>query len=230
MQDLRQQRERMIDEDLRRRNIRDPDVLAAMAAIPRERFVPAEYEVEAYADRALPIGRRQTISQPYIVALVAQSLRLTRHETVLEVGSGSGYLAAVLSQLANWVVGVELLPELAAQARTLLREMGIDHVDIQVGDGRRGWPPDAPFDAIVVSAAAPEVPVALQEQLSPGGRLVMPIGREHETQRLTLVRMREGRPQPEILCPCRFVPLLDDAAGRSASGEAAPGATDGERR
>jgi protein-L-isoaspartate(D-aspartate) O-methyltransferase len=204
----------MLDVHLGKRGIRDPQVLASMATVPRELFVPSDLHEAAYEDRALPIGYGQTISQPYIVGLMAQSLKLAPDDTVLEVGSGSGYLAAVLARVARRVIGIEMVSALAEQARWRLRELGVTTVDIHVGDGRRGWSREAPYEAIAVSAAAPEVPVALIEQLAVGGRLVMPIGSEFGTQELTLIERRENRIDSRLLCPCKFVPLVgtgDDA-------------------
>jgi protein-L-isoaspartate(D-aspartate) O-methyltransferase len=198
----------MLRQDLQQRGIRDRRVLAAMGAVPRERFVPAGLVGEAYADHALPLGGGQTISQPFIVGLIAQALHLTAHETVLEVGAGSGYMAAVLARLANWVVAIEVRPDLAASASSRLDDLGLHHVDVHVGDGTAGWPEDAPFDAIVVSAAAPTVPASLLEQLAPGGRLVMPIGAPEGVQRLTLLLLRDGELQRQSLCRCKFVPLI----------------------
>ena len=201
-------RQLMLDEHLRRRNVCDQAVLDAMWEVPRERFVTPDMVPMAYADRALPIGHGQTISQPYIVALVAQSLDLSGDENVLEVGAGSGYMAAILGRLARRVIGIEMVEELAWQARERMRELGADHVDIETGDGRRGWLPEAPYDAVVVSAAAPEVPPALVEQLALGGRLIMPLGHELETQQLTRIDKDETGLQSRVLCPCKFVPLL----------------------
>lgn len=204
----------MLDEHLTRRGIRDGRVLNAMATTPREMFVPEALREEAYADRALPIDRSQTISQPFIVGLVAQALRLSANETVLEVGVGSGYMAAVLAKLANWVVGVEVVPALAEAARERMRQLRIDHVDIHVGDGNLGYPDEAPFDAIVVSAAAPEVPPTLFEQLADNGRLVMPIGPSDDVQKLTLFAQQRGSLVQHVLCPCKFVPLIHSDATR----------------
>ena len=210
--DLDAERQRMLDEHLTRRGIRDTRVLAAMAAIPRERFVPASLRDEAYADKALPIDQQQTISQPLIVGLIAQALKLSANETVLEVGVGSGYMAAVLAKLANWVIGVEIVPELARSAERRIRELAIDHVDIHVADGRLGYPDEAPFDAIIVSAAAAAVPDALMAQLADSGRLIMPIGDPNEVQKLTLFARRGGGVVEHVLCPCRFVPLVGDGS------------------
>jgi protein-L-isoaspartate(D-aspartate) O-methyltransferase len=211
--DPRSDRERMLERDLKARGIRDPRVLAAMAAVPRELFVPREFRDEAYADRALPIGRGQTISQPYIVALMVEALALRGRETVLEVGLGSGYASAVLAQIASWVVGIERLPELAELARSRFAALGLGHCEVVVGDGRTGWPAEAPYDAILVSAAAEITPPTLVEQLAEGGRLVIPLGPEDGTQILTAFTRRGRDLRPQTLCPCRFVPLVPGLAG-----------------
>jgi protein-L-isoaspartate(D-aspartate) O-methyltransferase len=202
-------RAEMVERQLRRREISDERVLAAMGSVPREIFVPERLRRRAYADSALPIGEGQTISQPWIVAAICQALRLEGGERVLEVGTGSGYSAAVLSLLAREVVGVELQPELAAGARRALAEVGADNVAVVLGDGGRGLPERAPFDAIAVHAAAPAPPGALLEQLVEGGRLVAPVA-VGEADMLTVFRREgDGFPKEEI-GPCRFVPLLGE--------------------
>jgi len=223
--DLTQAREAMVARDLKARGIRDPRVIEAMRAVPREMFVPPELYREAYADRALPIGHGQTISQPYIVALMIEALALRGGETVLEVGVGSGYATAVLSQIANWVVGVERVPELAEGARERLRALGIENVTIHVGDGRYGWRDEAPYDEILVSAAAPEVPAELAEQLADGGRLVIPVGEETGTQVLTAVIRRGREFEAQALCSCKFVPLVGGDDGLIEGRTAAPDGT-----
>ncbi len=231
--DLAAGREAMVKRDLRARGIRDPRVLEAMRAVPREAFVPPEVRDEAYADRALPIGHGQTISQPYIVALMVEALALRGRETVLEVGVGSGYAAAVLAELANWVVGIERVPELAAAAGERLGLLDIQNVEVHAGDGSRGWAKDAPYDGILVSAAAPAVPPGLAEQLAEGGRLVIPLGEDGGTQILTLIRRRGRSFDRRDLCACKFVPLVpgteamgeagaEEAGGREARPEAGP--------
>ena len=192
---------------LARRGIRDERVLAAVAAVPRELFVPEELAHEAYADRALPIGRGQTISQPYMVATIAAALELRGDERVLDVGTGSGYQAAVLAELAAEVVSIERVPELAARARETLARAGYERVDVRVGDGTLGVPDRAPFDGIAVAAAAPAVPEALYEQLAPGGRVVVPVGTRND-QWLEVVTRGEHGPDRRRTVPCRFVPLL----------------------
>jgi protein-L-isoaspartate(D-aspartate) O-methyltransferase len=171
------QREELVAHQLRERDITDERVLAAMAAVPRHAFVPADLRAQAYADQALPIGRGQTISQPYVVALMTQLLALRGGERVLEIGTGSGYQAAVLSHLAGSVYSIEIDPELAERARTTLAARGYDRVQVRAGDGYFGWPEAAPFDAIIITAAAPRMPEALLGQLRDGGRVVAPLER-----------------------------------------------------
>ena len=198
----------MVERQLRRRGIHDERVLAAMGRVPRELFVPAAARAFAYADEALPIGGGQTISQPFMVALICRLLALAGGERVLDVGTGSGYQAAVLAELAGEVHSIERIPELAATARASLAAAGYgDRVVVHVGDGTLGLPEHAPFDAIAVAAAAPEPPTSLYAQLAPGGRLVVPVG-DRWSQRLeAIVRAPDG---PVVLdsVPCRFVPLL----------------------
>ncbi|RMF93843.1 MAG: protein-L-isoaspartate(D-aspartate) O-methyltransferase [Nitrospinota bacterium] len=200
-------RKEMIREQLIARGIEDPQVLLAISKVPRHRFVPLRYRAKAYQDRALPIEKGQTISQPYIVAFMTQALGLRGGETVLEVGTGSGYQAAVLAQIAGQVYSIERYPELAEQARTLLQELGYTNIEIRVGDGSQGWPEQAPYDGIIVTAAAPEVPAPLVEQLKVGGRLVIPVGSRQE-QVLYRLRKTEDGVQTERMIGCVFVPLI----------------------
>jgi len=199
----------MVDEQLRGRDIGDERVLAAMERVPRELFVPPELRDRAYKDAALPIGSGQTISQPYMVARIVEELGLDGDENVLDVGTGSGYQAAVLAQLGEQVHSIERIPELAEQARRNFEAAGVDNVAVHVGDGSRGLPQEAPFDAIAVAAAAPEFPQALYEQLKTGGRLVVPVGRRQGQRLEVIVRSPEG---PAVLrsVPCRFVPLVGE--------------------
>ena len=173
--DFTDQRVRMVERQLRRRGIDDQRVLAAMAAVPREHFVPDRVRESAYNDSALPIGHEQTISQPWVVAAICQALRLGGDENVLEIGTGSGYSAAVLANLASQVISIERVPELGETARSKLEDLGIGNVEVIVGDGSRGYPEDAPYDAIAVHAATPEAPHSLIAELGPDGRLVVPI-------------------------------------------------------
>jgi protein-L-isoaspartate(D-aspartate) O-methyltransferase len=202
-------RARMVEEQLAGRDVSDERVLAAMGRVPRELFVPEDLRSRAYDDAALPIGGGQTISQPYMVAKICEALALTGDEGVLDVGSGSGYQAAVLAELAREVDTIERIPELAELARANLAAAGYERVRVHVGDGTRGLPERAPFDAIAVAAAAPRLPQTLYEQLEPGGRLVVPVGR-YGIQRLeVIIRSPEG---PAVIrsVPCRFVPLVGE--------------------
>lgn len=198
---------------LRTGGIRDPRVLEAMAAVPREAFVPSEARAEAYADRALPIAEGQTISQPLMVAAMVEALEPHPGELVLDVGTGSGYQAAVLAACGCRVVGIERIPALAAAAAERLRGLGYE-VDVHVGDGSLGLPECAPYDAIAVAAAAPHLPVALARQLREGGRLIVPIRGGGDAEELTRLRIVDGRWRTEDLGPCRFVPLIGDDAYR----------------
>jgi protein-L-isoaspartate(D-aspartate) O-methyltransferase len=194
-------------EGLRRRGIRDPRVLAAFAAVPRELFVPDDLRGQAYADRALPIGCGQTISQPFMVATIVSALELRGSERVLDVGTGSGYQAAILAELAAEVVTVERVPELAELAGARLARAGYARIDLRVGDGTLGAPDRAPYDAIAVAAAAPGVPETLYGQLTVGGRLVVPIGTRRD-QWLEVIRRGDDGCERVRTVPCRFVPLL----------------------
>jgi protein-L-isoaspartate(D-aspartate) O-methyltransferase len=197
----------MVEVQLRRRGIRDQRVLAAMNEIPREEFVPAESRVKSYMDGPIPVGHGQTISQPFMTALMAEGLQLTGSETVLEIGAGCGYAAAVLGKLAARVVAVELIPALAQLARENLRRTGRDaNITVVEGDGWFGYPPLAPYRAISVAAAAPEIPAALLEQLDDPGRLVIPVDIT-EDQELRIVTKRGGRIDYQASTLCRFVPL-----------------------
>jgi protein-L-isoaspartate(D-aspartate) O-methyltransferase len=210
MSDLSSARGLMVERQLRGRGIEDERVLAAMAEVPREEFVPARLRHRAYADSALPIAEEQTISQPWIVAAICQALQLGGSELVLEVGTGSGYSAAVLSLLADHVVSIERHEALSHAAGEVLRALGIGNVELVVGDGSLGVPARAPFDAIACHATAPAPPPALLDQLVDGGRLVLPIASE-EADELTLLRRDGERVEREVIGPCRFVPLIGEA-------------------
>ncbi len=202
-------RQRMVAQQLTPRDITDPRVLAAMAKVPRDRFVPAHLASQAYDDNPLAIGSGQTISQPYIVALMSQWAEIKPGDKVLEVGTGSGYQAAVLAELAGRVFTVELRPDLAEAAKARLRDLGYGRVEGRAGDGYQGWPEEAPFDAILVTATAPAVPPALIEQLKEGGRLVIPVGPPDRVQTLLLLRQVKGELREEKRLPVLFVPLVE---------------------
>ena len=209
MGDWAEKRARMVERQLRRRGIEDERVLAAMGEVPREEFVPVDLRRSAYADSALPIGGGQTISQPWVVAAICQALALRGSERVLEVGTGSGYSAAVLARLAAEVIGIERHEPLARSAAAALARVGTDNVRVLLGDGSRGCPGEAPFEAIAVHASAPAAPPALIGELADGGRLVVPIAGS-ETDDLTLLRRDGERVEVTPLAPCRFVPLIGE--------------------
>jgi len=207
--DSEQKRHLMVKKQIEARNITDKLVLEAMRKVPRHVFVPSEYEQSAYEDRPLPIGFGQTISQPYMVALMTEALCLKGDEKVLEVGTGSGYQAAILAEIVDHVVTIERIPELAARASEILRNLGYGNVEVLVGDGSKGYPPRAPYDAIIVTAGAPRIPDALVEQLAEGGRLVIPVGSGfHQT--LTRLTKKQGGNDIEHLEGCIFVPLVGE--------------------
>ncbi|HHI97526.1 MAG TPA: protein-L-isoaspartate(D-aspartate) O-methyltransferase [Thermodesulfatator atlanticus] len=202
-------RERMVNTQIAARGIRDPRVLAAMRKVPRHLFVDEALKDQAYGDYPLPIGEGQTISQPYIVALMTEALELKGPEKVLEVGTGSGYQAAILAELARWVYSIERYPSLAQRAKRILEKLGYHNVIIKVGDGTKGWPEAAPFDAIIVTAAGPKIPEPLIAQLKDGGRLVMPVGDEW-SQYLIKVTKRGDELIKENLGAVRFVKLVGE--------------------
>ena len=207
--DFRQARSRMVSQQLRARGIRDERVLEAFLKVPREEFVEPALREQAYADRALPIGFGQTISQPYMVAIMTEMLAPEPDDRVLEVGTGSGYQAAILAQLVRSVFTIERIPELAEQARQRLQRLGITNVSVRTGDGSLGWPEHAPYDGILVAAAAPAVPKALREQLRHGARLVVPTG-PRGTQMLSIVTRTSEGFQKRREVPCAFVPLIGE--------------------
>jgi protein-L-isoaspartate(D-aspartate) O-methyltransferase len=201
-------RERMVAEQIEGRDVRDARTLAAMRKVPRHLFVPPGSEADAYADHPLPIGHGQTISQPYIVGFMTEALGLRGGETVLEVGTGSGYQSAVLSEIAARVFTIEIVAPLAEEAALRLKRLGYLNVSVRAGDGYRGWPEKAPFDAIVVTAAAPRIPDPLKEQLKDGGRLVLPVGDEY--QELIVVSRRGTSFEERRILPVRFVPMTGE--------------------
>jgi protein-L-isoaspartate(D-aspartate) O-methyltransferase len=202
-------RERMVESQIRSRGVADERVLAAMESVPRHRFVPPALSDAAYRDHPLPIGLGQTISQPYIVALMTEALRPQPDDRILEIGTGSGYQAAVLSLLVAEVYSIEIVEELAATSSVLLQELGYRNVRVRHGDGYRGWPEQAPFDGIIVTAAPGHVPQPLVEQLRPGGRMVIPVGEDY--QELKLIQKTESGTRESVLIPVRFVPMTGEA-------------------
>ncbi len=200
----------MVEKQIELRGIKDKRVLAAMQKVERERFVPDDVRPHAYADRALPIGYGQTISQPYIVALMTELLELHGPEKVLEIGTGSGYQAAILGELAKEVYSVEIVPELADHAAKLLKELGYANVKTRLGDGYRGWPDKAPFDAIIVTCSPDDVPQPLVDQLKEGGRLVIPLGMQTKPQQLILMIKRDGKLERRPVIPVSFVPMTGE--------------------
>jgi len=207
--DFKKERLAMVEGQLRKRGISDQRVLEAMARIPRHAFVSAEYQAAAYEDRPLPIGEGQTISQPYMVAVMTQSLDLKGEERVLEVGTGSGYQTAILAELAKTIFTIERLQALIQRAQKILQELGYENIFFLTGDGTKGWPEKAPFDGIMVTAGAPEIPQTLTSQLADGGRLVIPVGPRY-TQTLYKVTRKGSRFTEEEITGCVFVPLVGD--------------------
>jgi protein-L-isoaspartate(D-aspartate) O-methyltransferase len=200
-------REEMVRNQLAAGGIRNPEVLQAMTEVPRHEFVPASLRPYAYADGPLPIGHGQTISQPFIVAYMTQALELGKEDTVLEVGTGSGYQAAILGKLAKEVYTIEIVPPLAESAKVILSELGFENVHVRLGDGYLGWPEKAPFDAIIVTCAPDHVPEPLVSQLKEGGRLVIPVGTAGGIQQLVLLKKRNGQISKEKMLDVRFVPM-----------------------
>jgi protein-L-isoaspartate(D-aspartate) O-methyltransferase len=207
-EDYAQERERMVSRQIEARGISDPRVVAAMRKVPRHLFVPEAVRSSAYSDAPLPIGEGQTISQPYIVALMTDLARPGQNDRALEVGTGSGYQAAVLANLVGHVYSIELEPELARRAEALLHELQYENITVRSGDGYAGWPEAAPFDVIIVTAAPDHVPQPLIEQLKRGGRLVIPVGKTFAVQQLqVLEKDASGRINTSLVTPVRFVPL-----------------------
>jgi len=207
-------RQTMIEQHLKGRDITDPAVLQAMAEVPRHLFVPRALQPFAYADRPLPIGHRQTISQPYIVALMTQLLELNEKDRVLEIGTGCGYQAAVLSKLAGHVYTIEIVESLAVEARKRLAELGFKNVSVRAGDGFDGWPEHAPFDKIILTCAVEEMPPALVEQLKEGGQIIAPMGAPGKVQYLVITVKEAMRLRQKTVIPVRFVPMTGKALER----------------
>jgi len=207
--EFREERARMVEHQIAARGVRDPRVLAAMREVPRHLFVPETIQSAAYQDRPLPIGSGQTISQPYIVALMTALLEPSPGDTVLEIGAGSGYQAAILGTLVTRVITIERLPEIAAAARERLQQLGISNVEVEVGDGTMGFPSRAPYQGILITAATPEVPAPLLAQLADGGRLVAPVG-ARDVQELIRVRKQGDQVVREYHGGVCFVPLIGE--------------------
>jgi protein-L-isoaspartate(D-aspartate) O-methyltransferase len=208
--DFAAQRQRMVQEQLMPRGIREASVLAAMAKVPREEFIPADSRSASYEDGPLPIGYGQTISQPYIVAFMTEQLRPKPSDRLLEVGTGSGYQAAILAELVADVYTIEIIEPLAKNAEATLQRLGYKNVHVKVGDGYSGWPEYAPFDAIIVTCAPDHVPQQLTDQLKDGGRMVIPVG-ERFAQQLYLLEKQNGRLRESAVLPVRFVPMTREA-------------------
>ncbi len=202
-------RKRMVETQIRARGVKDSRVLKAMEKVPRHQFVPEHLWDEAYFDEPLPIGYGQTISQPYVVAYMTEQLKLTGEEKVLEIGTGSGYQAAILAELAKVVYSIEIIPELGRQAAEVLKKLGYQNVHVRIGDGYRGWPEAAPFDAIILTAAPDHVPQPLLDQLKVGGRMILPLGDFY--QDLVLITKTEKGIKKERKIPVRFVPMTGEA-------------------
>lgn len=208
-----QQREQMVTEQIEPRGVHDPAVLSAMRSVPRHRFVPESIAHLAYSDQPLPIGEGQTISQPYIVALMTELAEVQPEDRVLEIGTGSGYQAAVLAEITPHVYSIEILPGLAEQAGRTLKRLGYRDVRTRMGDGYLGWPEEAPFDAILVTAAPDHIPKPLVDQLAESGVLVIPVGPPGQVQKLLRLRKRQGQLYEENVLPVSFVPLIREESG-----------------
>ncbi len=209
-----QMRLRMIEKDIKGRGISDKRVIKAMSKIPRHLFVPPRYRNRAYGDHPLPIGEGQTISQPYIVALMTEALKLKPTDRVLEIGTGSGYQAAVLAEIVKEVYTIEIRENLAKRAESLLRKLGYNNIKVKHADGYFGWEEYAPFDAIIITAAANHVPPPLIEQLKEGGRLIIPLGSTLYFQTLTVITKKDGQLRAEQICPVSFVPMIGEVRKR----------------
>ena len=206
------QRERMVREQIEARGIKSPKVLEALRKVERHRFVPKPYRLQAYIDYPLPIGEEQTISQPYIVALMTEALDLDSSSKVLEVGTGSGYQAAVLAEICNSVYTIEIIESLGKKAKTLLTQLGYKNVHVKIGDGYKGWEAFSPFDGIIVTCAPTHIPEPLKEQLAEGGKMVIPVG-GRQVQELVLLSKEKGRLIQRSIIPVRFVPMLKGNGG-----------------
>jgi len=205
--DYREKRAKMVQQQLRGRDIDNPSVLAAMMEVERHQFVPDEIKGLAYEDRPLPIGYSQTISQPYIVAFMTQALNPEPDDKILEIGTGSGYQAAVLAEIVDSVYTIEILPELGKNSRQLFRKLGYENIMTKIGDGYKGWPQHAPFDGIVVTAAPEQIPPPLKAQLKEGGRMIIPVGPKNNIQQLQVIEKENGKLKKRTVMSVRFVPF-----------------------
>jgi protein-L-isoaspartate(D-aspartate) O-methyltransferase len=211
--DLASERQRMVQEQLMPRGVHEERVLAAMSKVPREEFVPQDSRAASYTDQSLPIGYGQTISQPYIVAFMTEQLRPSSSDRVLEIGTGSGYQAAVLAELVAEVYSIEIMEPLAKTAEATLQRLGYKNVHVKVGDGYKGWPENAPFDAVIVTCAPDHVPQPLVDQMKEGGRMIIPVGGPGE-QELYLLEKKNGQLKQRAVLPVRFVPMAGEATKR----------------
>ncbi|MFW6043984.1 MAG: protein-L-isoaspartate(D-aspartate) O-methyltransferase [Marinilabiliaceae bacterium] len=207
-QEYKEEREEMVQSQIRAKGVKDGKVLEAMRTVPRHLFVPEKMASLAYSDRPLAIGHEQTISQPFIVAFMTEALDFDKGDKVLEIGSGSGYQAAVLAEMGAEVWTIEIVPELAEMAENNLKEAGYENVHVKCGDGYKGWPEEAPFDAVIITAAPESIPDALVEQLREGGNMVLPVGPVNSVQTLKKVKKKDGKLKQETLIPVRFVPMV----------------------
>lgn len=207
--DFERLRKRMVAKQLVTRGISDPAVLRAMTVTPRHLFVPEQLKRSAYEDGPLPIGYQQTISQPYIVALMSELMALKPKQRVLEIGTGSGYQAAILAEMGAQVFTIEIIPELGRQAQQVIADLGYANIHVKIGDGYQGWPEQAPFDAVIVTCAPTHIPEPLKAQLAEGGRMVVPVGGSW-VQRLVLLTKQKGRIKEEKVLDVRFVPMMDE--------------------
>ncbi len=201
----------MVEEQIAARGVRHPAVLAAMRKVPREQFVPEAWHSRSYDDGPLPIGKGQTISQPYIVAIMTELAKPEKHHRVLEIGTGSGYQAAILAEIVAQVYTIEIVKELAEEATARLKQLGYTNITVRHGDGYRGWPEQAPFDAILITAAVAKPPAPLLEQLKEGGRLVFPQGEPDGSQELVVIEKTKGSLNRQVIFPVRFVPMTGEA-------------------
>jgi len=201
-------REQMVRMQIIARGVKDPRVLEAMRAVPRHFFVPESFRAYSYKDQPLPIGQGQTISQPYIVAFMTEALELAGHERILEIGTGSGYQAAILAELVKEVYTIEIIDILGNRAKKVLQGLGYKNIHVMIGDGYKGWPEKAPFDAVIVTCAPEDIPAPLVEQLKEGGRMIIPVGPEGSIQKLVLATKEKGKLKRKNVMPVRFVPMV----------------------